>query len=70
MLRAGRGFASAKALDIALTARDMHGANGISDEYHDIRHVMNLETVNTCEGTEDVHALIPGRAQTVLPAFS
>ena len=58
-----------KALDIARTARDMHGANGISDEYHVIRHVMNLETVNTYEGTEDIHALILGRAQTELPAF-
>ena len=58
-----------KALDIARMARDMHGANGISDEYHVIRHVMNLETVNTYEGTEDVHALILGRAQTELPAF-
>lgn len=58
-----------KALDIARMARDMHGANGISDEYHVMRHVMNLETVNTYEGTEDVHALILGRAQTDLPAF-
>ena len=58
-----------KALDIARTARDMHGANGISDEYHVIRHVMNLETVNTYEGTEDIHALIIGRAQTELSAF-
>ena len=58
-----------KALDIARMARDMHGANGISDEYHVMRHVMNLETVNTYEGTEDVHALILGRAQTELPAF-
>ena len=58
-----------KALDIARMARDMHGANGISDEYHVIRHVMNLETVNTYEGTEDVHALILGRAQTDLSAF-
>ena len=58
-----------KALDIARMSRDMHGANGISDEYHVIRHVMNLETVNTYEGTEDVHALILGRAQTELPAF-
>ena len=58
-----------KALDIARMARDMHGANGISDEYHVIRHVMNLETVNTYEGTEDVHALILGRAQTELAAF-
>lgn len=58
-----------KALEIARASRDMHGANGISDEYHVIRHVMNLETVNTYEGTEDVHALILGRAQTQLPAF-
>jgi glutaryl-CoA dehydrogenase len=59
----------AKALDIARTARDMHGGNGISDEYHVIRHVMNLEAVNTYEGTHDVHALILGRAQTGLQAF-
>ncbi|RUO36027.1 acyl-CoA dehydrogenase [Aliidiomarina shirensis] len=58
-----------KALDIARTARDMHGGNGVSDEYHVIRHVMNLEAVNTYEGTHDVHALILGRAQTGLPAF-
>jgi glutaryl-CoA dehydrogenase len=58
-----------KALDIARTARDMHGGNGIVDEYHVIRHVMNLETVNTYEGTHDVHALILGRAQTGLNAF-
>jgi glutaryl-CoA dehydrogenase len=58
-----------KALDIARTARDMHGGNGIVDEYHVIRHVMNLETVNTYEGTHDVHALILGRAQTGLSAF-
>lgn len=58
-----------KALDIARTARDMHGANGIVDEYHVIRHLMNLETVNTYEGTHDVHALILGRAQTGLQAF-
>ena len=58
-----------KALDIARMARDVHGANGISDEYHVIRHAMNLETVNTYEGTEDVHALILGRAQTGLAAF-
>ncbi len=58
-----------KALDIGRMARDMHGANGISDEYHVIRHVMNLETVNTYEGTSDVHALILGRAQTDLAAF-
>ncbi|MEX0730200.1 MAG: acyl-CoA dehydrogenase [Aquisalimonadaceae bacterium] len=58
-----------KALDIARTARDMHGGNGISDEYHVIRHVMNLEAVNTYEGTHDVHALILGRAQTGIAAF-
>ena len=60
---------SGKALDIARTARDMHGGNGISDEYHVIRHVMNLETVNTYEGTHDIHALILGRAQTGIQAF-
>ena len=59
-----------KALDIARTARDMHGGNGISDEYHVIRHVLNLEAVNTYEGTHDVHALILGRAQTGIQAFS
>jgi glutaryl-CoA dehydrogenase len=58
-----------KALDIARMARDMHGGNGISGEYHVIRHMMNLETVNTYEGTHDVHALILGRAQTGLQAF-
>jgi glutaryl-CoA dehydrogenase len=58
-----------KALEIARTARDMHGGNGISDEYGVIRHVMNLEAVNTYEGTHDVHALILGRAQTGLQAF-
>jgi glutaryl-CoA dehydrogenase len=58
-----------KALDIARVARDMHGGNGIHDEYHVIRHVMNLETVNTYEGTHDIHALILGRAQTGIPAF-
>jgi glutaryl-CoA dehydrogenase len=58
-----------KALEIARTARDMHGGNGIADEYHVIRHVMNLEAVNTYEGTHDVHALILGRAQTGLNAF-
>ena len=58
-----------KALDIARCARDMHGGNGVSDEYHVIRHVMNLEAVNTYEGTHDVHALILGRAQTGLQAF-
>ncbi|WP_417331269.1 acyl-CoA dehydrogenase [Halomonas cupida] len=59
-----------KALDIARVARDMHGGNGISDEYHVIRHVMNLEAVNTYEGTHDVHALILGRAQTGIQAFT
>jgi glutaryl-CoA dehydrogenase len=58
-----------KALAVAREARDMHGGNGISDEYHVIRHVMNLEAVNTYEGTHDVHALILGRAQTGLNAF-
>ena len=59
-----------KALDIARAARDMHGGNGISDEFHVIRHLLNLETVNTYEGTHDVHALILGRAQTGIQAFS
>ncbi len=58
-----------KSLDIARMARDMHGGNGIHDEYHVIRHMINLETVNTYEGTHDVHALILGRAQTGLQAF-
>jgi glutaryl-CoA dehydrogenase len=58
-----------KALDIARVARDMHGGNGIHDEFHVIRHVMNLETVNTYEGTHDIHALILGRAQTGIAAF-
>lgn len=58
-----------KALDIARLARDMHGGNGISDEFHVIRHVMNLEAVNTYEGTHDIHALILGRAQTGIQAF-
>jgi glutaryl-CoA dehydrogenase len=58
-----------KALDIARVARDMHGGNGISDEYGVIRHVVNLEVVNTYEGTHDIHALILGRAQTGIPAF-
>ena len=59
-----------KALDIARQARDMHGGNGISDEYHVIRHVLNLEAVNTYEGTHDIHALILGRAQTGIQAFT
>ncbi|HEY5365659.1 MAG TPA: acyl-CoA dehydrogenase [Casimicrobiaceae bacterium] len=58
-----------KSLDIARTARDMHGGNGIVDEFHVIRHVLNLETVNTYEGTHDIHALILGRAQTGISAF-
>ncbi|MGD1878262.1 MAG: acyl-CoA dehydrogenase [Kiloniellaceae bacterium] len=58
-----------KSLDIARQARDMHGGNGVADEYHVIRHVMNLEAVNTYEGTHDVHALILGRAQTGIQAF-
>ena len=59
-----------KALDIARMARDMHGGNGVSDEFHVIRHVMNLEAVNTYEGTHDVHALILGRSQTGIQAFT
>jgi glutaryl-CoA dehydrogenase len=59
-----------KALDIARMARDMHGGNGISDEYGVIRHMLNLEAVNTYEGTHDIHALILGRAQTGIQAFS
>jgi glutaryl-CoA dehydrogenase len=59
-----------KALAIAREARDMHGGNGISDEYHVVRHMMNLEAVNTYEGTHDVHALILGRAQTGIAAFA
>ena len=59
-----------KALDIARVARDLHGGNGISDEYHVIRHLLNLEAVNTYEGTHDIHALILGRAQTGIQAFS
>jgi len=59
-----------KSLEIARMSRDMHGGNGISDEYHVIRHMMNLEAVNTYEGTHDIHALILGRAQTGLQAFS
>ncbi|MBE7536364.1 MAG: acyl-CoA dehydrogenase [Anaerolineales bacterium] len=59
-----------KALEIARMSRDMHGGNGVSDEFHVIRHVMNLEAVNTYEGTHDIHALILGRAQTGIQAFS
>ena len=59
-----------KALAIARVARDMHGGNGVSDEYHVIRHAMNLEAVNTYEGTHDIHGLILGRAQTGIQAFN
>jgi glutaryl-CoA dehydrogenase len=58
-----------KALEVARLARDMHGGNGISDEYHVVRHMLNLEVVNTYEGTHDIHALTLGRAQTGIPAF-
>ncbi len=80
MLDSGRASAEAislikrnncgKALEIARIARDMHGGNGIADEYHVIRHVMNLEAVNTYEGTHDIHALVLGRAQTGIQAFT
>jgi len=63
-------YSVAKALDIAREARDMLGANGISDEFHVVRHMMNLEVVNTLEGTRDIHALVLGRAQTGISAFS
>jgi glutaryl-CoA dehydrogenase len=59
-----------KALEVARAARDIHGGNGISDEYHVIRHMLNMETVNTLEGTHDIHALVLGRAQTGIAAFS
>jgi glutaryl-CoA dehydrogenase len=59
-----------KSLDVARMARDMHGGNGISDEYGVVRHMLNLEVVNTYEGTHDIHALILGRAQTGIQAFS
>jgi glutaryl-CoA dehydrogenase len=58
-----------KALEIARLSRDMHGGNGISEEFHVMRHMANLETVNTYEGTHDIHALILGRAQTGIQAF-
>ena len=58
-----------KARDICRDARDVHGGNGISDEYHVMRHVMNMETIYTYEGTHDIHALILGRAQTGIQAF-
>jgi len=69
MVSMAKRNACGKALDIARLARDMHGGNGIVDEFHVIRHVMNLETVNTYEGTHDIHALILGRAQTGISAF-
>lgn len=69
MISLAKRNATGKALDIARAARDIHGGNGIVDEYHVIRHLMNLETVNTYEGTHDVHALILGRAQTGIQAF-
>ena len=69
MLSIVKRNAAGKALEIARMARDMHGGNGISDEFHVIRHVMNLEAVNTYEGTHDIHALILGRAQTGIQAF-
>jgi glutaryl-CoA dehydrogenase len=58
-----------KALEIARAARDMHGANGVADDYHVVRHMLNLEAVNTYEGTHDIHALVLGRAQTGISAF-
>ena len=58
-----------KSLEICRDARDMHGGNGISDEYHIIRHMMNMEAVNTYEGTHDIHALLLGRSQTGIQAF-
>jgi glutaryl-CoA dehydrogenase len=70
MISLVKRHSAAKALDIAREARDMLGANGISDEFHVIRHMMNLEVVNTLEGTRDVHALVLGRSQTGIQAFS
>ena len=70
MISLAKRNSAGKSLDIARAARDMHGGNGIADEFHVIRHVMNLEAVNTYEGTHDIHALILGRAQTGIPAFS
>ena len=58
-----------KALDVARAARDIHGGNGVTDEYHVIRHCMNLEAVNTYEGTSDIHGLILGKNQTNIDAF-
>ena len=70
MISLAKRNATGKALDIARAARDMHGGNGIADEFHVIRHMINLETVNTYEGTHDIHALILGRAQIGIAAFS
>jgi glutaryl-CoA dehydrogenase len=70
MISLAKRNACGKSLEIARVARDMHGGNGIADEFHVIRHVMNLEAVNTYEGTHDIHALILGRAQTGIAAFS
>ncbi len=70
MISLAKRNAAGKSLDIARAARDMHGGNGIADEFHVIRHVMNLEAVNTYEGTHDIHALVLGRAQTGIAAFS
>jgi len=69
MVSMAKRNATGKALEIARMARDMHGGNGVSDEFHVIRHAMNMEAVNTYEGTHDIHALILGRAQTGLSAF-
>jgi glutaryl-CoA dehydrogenase len=69
MISLAQRNSAGKALDIARAARDMHGGNGIADEFHVIRHAMNLEAVNTYEGTHDIHALILGRAQTGIAAF-
>lgn len=69
MISIVKGNDCGKALEIARMARDMHGGNGISEEYQVMRHMLNLETVDAYEGTHDVHALILGRAQTGLQAF-
>jgi glutaryl-CoA dehydrogenase len=69
MVSMAKRNATGKALDIARAARDMHGGNGVSDEFHVIRHAMNMEAVNTYEGTHDIHALVLGRAQTGISAF-
>ncbi|HSS26449.1 MAG TPA: acyl-CoA dehydrogenase [Usitatibacter sp.] len=69
MVSMAKRNATGKALDIARVARDMHGGNGVSDEFHVIRHAMNLEAVNTYEGTHDIHALVLGRAMTGISAF-